>query len=294
MYIIVIQKNYFLKPLGGHIMISEKIELLGAGIYTDIPSELTIKSIPTVSELDYVGSEDFQAVMLDKILPKAVEENINFRKLLEIDFHWICRCLRFLNYGPYHTVNRIYCGECGSMSSGEYSVDLRSIGCNPLPEGFSNQITISRDEFIEFGGDIVLSLPTIQDTINAYKDKAFMDQKGKVNKEYARICYMIKSFKGETNLSPISIKFKVEQELCPADYIILKQKVEELTDFGLRAGGSTVCPKCGSTNAAFVALVDDRFLRPTVGDLRRWRDDKRQRGAEDTAGNKKAAVREHN
>lgn len=30
--------------------------------------------MPTISELDYVGSEDFEATMLDKILPSAVEE----------------------------------------------------------------------------------------------------------------------------------------------------------------------------------------------------------------------------
>ena len=46
-------------------MIAEKIELLGKGLYTDIPDQLTLKAIPTVSELDYVGSEDFEAMMTD-------------------------------------------------------------------------------------------------------------------------------------------------------------------------------------------------------------------------------------
>ena len=81
--------------------LSEQIELLGKGLYSasksNIPDVLTIKSIPTVSELDYVGSEDFDKVMLDKILPAAVEEKINFRELLEIDYYWLCRCLRILN-----------------------------------------------------------------------------------------------------------------------------------------------------------------------------------------------------
>ena len=44
-------------------MMSEKIELLGKGLYTDIPDELTLTSIPTASELDYVGSEDLEATM---------------------------------------------------------------------------------------------------------------------------------------------------------------------------------------------------------------------------------------
>lgn len=82
-------------------MVSERIELLGKGLYKDIPDILTLKSIPTASELDYVGSEDFERTMIDKILPAAVEESINFNNLLEIDYFWVCRCLRILNYGPY-------------------------------------------------------------------------------------------------------------------------------------------------------------------------------------------------
>ena len=39
--------------------LSEQIELLGKGLYSasksNIPDVLTIKSIPTVTELDYVG-----------------------------------------------------------------------------------------------------------------------------------------------------------------------------------------------------------------------------------------------
>ena len=45
--------------------ISEKIRLLGAGLYTDIPDELTLNALPTVSELDMVSSEDFDMTMLD-------------------------------------------------------------------------------------------------------------------------------------------------------------------------------------------------------------------------------------
>ena len=130
--------------------ISERIELLGKGLYTDvgIPDILTLKSIPTASELDYVGGEDFIATMLDNIFPKAIEEKCDFRKLLEIDFQWICRALRILNYGPYITTNAIFCGDCGEVSRGDYQVDLRSVEVKPLPAGFDNNIKISKDEFI--------------------------------------------------------------------------------------------------------------------------------------------------
>ena len=88
--------------------ISEKIQLLGKGLYKDIPDELTLKSIPTGSELDYVGSEDFDETMLTKILPQCIEEKINPKELLEIDYQWVLRCLRFINYGPYVNVGAIF------------------------------------------------------------------------------------------------------------------------------------------------------------------------------------------
>ena len=168
--------------------ISEKIELLGKGLYKDIPGVLTLKAIPTASELDYVGGEDFQATMLDIIFPKAIEEQINFRQLLEIDFHWVCRCLRILNYGPYYTTNAVYCPDCDQISHGEYQVDLRTVEVKTFPDGFTNSITIHRDEFLDFDGDIVIQLPTIQDTINANKDPLFVDSNGDTNIELAKLC----------------------------------------------------------------------------------------------------------
>lgn len=277
-------------------MISEKIQLLGKGLYTDIPDELTLTSIPTLSELDYVGSEDFEATMVDKILPEAVVEKqsdgkpFNFRNLLEIDFHWICRCLRILNYGPYHTTNAVYCSDCGKTSYGEFTTNLNTIACVPLPEGFTNELVVTKDKFIDFEGDIVLRLPTIQNIMNAYKDKAFINEKGRVNKQLARMCYMITSIKGKTNLTPVEIKMMINKELSSADYIVLKNEINNITDYGLRAGGSTQCPKCHSMNATFIALVDDRFLRPTLGNLRDWKHSRGKRATEDVSRGKTTTV----
>lgn len=255
--------------------ISEKIELLGKGLYgEDIPSILTLKSIPTASELDYVGGEDFQATMLDVIFPKAIEEQIPFRQLLEIDFQWICRCLRILNYGPYITTNAIYCPDCDQISRGEYQVDLRTVDVKTLPAGFTNNIVVSKNEFIHFDGDITLKLLTIQEAMNAAKDTLFVDSNGDTNIALARLCYMIKSIKGNSRISPADAKFTLQNKLSDADYKVLKTVSTELTDFGLRAGGSTGCPKCHSRDAAYVALVDDRFFRPTLGDLRAWKADR--------------------
>ena len=170
---------------------SEKIELLGKGLYTSIPDVLTLKSIPTISELEFVSAEDFEKTMLDVILPSAIEEDIDCKQLLEIDFHWICRALRILNYGPYFTTNTLFCGDCGTTSQGDYSVDLRTIDCKPLPDKFVNDIIISKDEFIDFDEDIHIKLPTIQAALNAANDTAFNMKNGKHNTVLARICYSL-------------------------------------------------------------------------------------------------------
>ena len=269
-------------------MMSEKIELLGKGCYENIPDELTIKSMPTSSELDYVGAEDFNETMLTKILPKCIEENIDFNELLEIDFHWICRALRILNYGPYHTTNAIFCQTCG-QSRGEYQVNLETVACKPLPEGFVNDLVVSKDEFIEFDKDIHLSMFTVRDSINAYKDKAFIGSNGLINRQQARLCYMIKKI-GDKNVTPIEAKITVQEKLSPADYEILKALQEELTDYGLRVGGTAQCPICGSKDATFFVLMDDKFFRPTLGDLRKWKWDRTKREDDIVLTDKKKPV----
>ena len=272
--------------------ISEKIALLGKGLYKDIPDILTLKAIPTATELDYVGSEDFQATMLDKIFPVAIEEKCNFRDLLEIDFQWICRCMRIVNYGPYFTTNTIYCPDCDQVSRGEYQVDLRNVDVKTLPEGFSNTITISKNEFVDFDGDIVIHLPTIQEMMNAAKDPLFVDSNGDINIQLARLCYMITSIKGNNRMTIIEIKGAIQNTLSSADFFVLKTVATELTDYGLRAGGTTVCPKCNSKGGMFVALVDDRFFRPTLGDLRAWKADRNVKGfGEPTNGTSESGER---
>lgn len=252
--------------------LTEKIQLLGAGLYKDIPDELTLKSLPTFSELEYVGSEDFEEAMLDKILPTAVAENINFRDLLEIDYYWLCRCVRLMNFGPYHTTNAIFCTNCNKPSYGEYIVDLRSIECKPLPSDFKREITITKDEFINYPYDIKFQLPTIGKLVVAWKDKSFQTANGEINKELARICYTITSVNNDSELTPIEIRYKLQADMSIADYNLLKSAIESLSDYGLRSGGTTTCPRCGSDEAKFIAFIDDRFFRASSRALKQWRD----------------------
>lgn len=263
-------------------MLNEKIELLGKGLYKEskIPDVLTIKSIPTVTELEYVGSEDFDKVMLDTVLPAAIEEKINPRDLLEIDYYWVCRCLRLLNYGPYYTANGIFCEDCHQVSrDAEYRVDLRTIPCNPLPDGFKNKIVIKSEEFVDFKGTITLSLQSIQTMINCDKDKMFKQASGKINRDLARLCYMVDSIDDNTNITPVDVLYKIEHEMSAADYVVLKELAREYTNYGLVTTGFTTCPKCGSTEARYIALIDDRFFRPTLGDIREWKKSRTAAGA---------------
>lgn len=253
---------------------SETVELLGKGLYKSkgIPDVLTISAIPTISELEYVAAEDFDKVMLEKILPEVISEKIDFSQLLEIDYQWILRCLRILNYGPYHTTNSIFCPTCGPQY-GEFQVNLTSIECKTLPEGFKNDICISKNEFISYDGDVHIALPTIKQMLNAYKDELFKMANGNINRELARICYMVTRIRDEVSPTPVTVQMQIESKFTSADYMILKEKVHELTDYGIRAGGTTVCPKCNGKDASFVAFIDDRFFRPQLGDLRKWKAD---------------------
>lgn len=269
-------------------MITEPITLLGAGLYDGkIPDVLTLSSLPTSSELDYVGADDFDRVMIEEILPKAVvEKGIDFYNLLSVDYHWINRALRILNYGPYFTTTSLFCKNCGA-SYGEYQVRLDAIDCIPIPPGFSKQVTVTKDQFINFDGDIVLHLPTIRDVLMAKSDNIFDDKQGRHNNEYARLVYMIDSIHGNPNMSVLEKKMYLDANLSNADYKLLKDTAYEMMDFGLRAAGHAQCPKCGKMDASFLALEDDKFFRPTLGDLRRWRDDRNSGGEKDVPGSKR-------
>ena len=269
-------------------MVTERIELLGKGLYDKIPDVLTLRSIPTTSELEYVGADEFDKTMLESVFPVAIAEfeskELNPYDLLELDYRWICRCLRILNYGPFYTTNALFCEDCGKTSHGEYQVNLNTVNCVQFPEGFVNDLTITKDEFIDFDEDVTLKLPTIKEILSAYKDSTFAMKNGDINLELARMCYMIKSIGTSVNLNPVETKVLIQSQFSPADYMLLKDAINKVTDYGLRAGGSTICPKCGSPKGGFIAISDERFFRPTVGDLKMWKQDKHKRVEASKAG----------
>lgn len=260
--------------------VSEKIQLLGKDVYTDIPNELTLTDIPTASELDYVGSEDFDDVMLTKILPQCIKEPIEPKHLLEIDYQWILRCLRFINYGPYAKVGAIFCEDCETTSRGEYQVNLETVACKPLPEGFTNSMIISKDEFLDYNKDIEIHLLTIQEVQNSRKDEQFKTALGQSNTRFARMCYMIKSIGGQ-RVDPVAARLEIQKSMSSADYRILREVISNLEDYGLRGGGTVVCPKCKSPNAHFISFINEAFFRPDVDCLRQWGMDRNKQQKEE-------------
>ena len=254
-------------------MLSETVVLLGQGIYKTVPDSIKINALPTASELEYVSSEDFDSTMVKSILPQVVEnsDSMDFSELLEIDYEWICRCLRMKSYGPYFTTNRIYCPECNKVHEGSYKVDLRCVGINPLPDNFVNTITISHEEFIDFKEDIVMKLMTVKDHMAMIQDKLFQRSDGTRNISLSRLCYMIKQIGTKKNLTPVDVRTSILKNFSAADYEILKDLVAKEDNYGLQISGSVNCPVCGSKDAYFIALQQDKFFRPSVGDIREFK-----------------------
>ena len=282
-------------------MVSERVILLGQNLYETIPNEIVISSIPTASELEYVGAEDFDRTILEKILPEVVEnsQDMNFNELLDIDYDWVCRCLRMQSYGPYFSINRIYCPSCNQISEGEYTADLRTVDIIPLPPDFVNKITIDPDEFIDFDESITLHLLTAGEELTMQSDHAFDRPDGSRDMVLARLCYMITNIGGRVNpatnqlevFTPLDIRAKIKKSFSPADYELLKDKIREVTNYGLRTTGAITCPKCGSKEAYFIAFQSDKFFRPSVGDIKEWKRAKRSGDWDGLCGDPKEYIR---
>ena len=131
---------------------------------------------------------------------------------------------------------------------------------------------------------------TIQEALDLAHDNLFKRPNGEVNTQFARVCYSIDSMGQKKGMDHVAAKLEIENKMSPADYKVLVGVVKDLIDYGLRAGGRCQCPQCRGTDATFIALADDRFFRPTVGDIRKGRDDRRIRGDEDASGSETEAV----
>lgn len=274
-------------------MLSETVVLFGKGLYKTIPDSIKLSAVPTASELEYVGAEDFDSTMLNTIFPEVIEdsEGMDFKELLEVDYDWICRCLRMKSYGPFFNTNRIFCSNCDKVHRGDYTVDLRNVGVNLIPEGFINRIAIDSDEFIDFKDNIVMHLMTMQDHLAMQKDTAFDRKNGSKDVTLARMCYSIKQIGLHENMTPLDVRAYIKNNMSSADYEILKSIVNENDNYGLQFTGSATCPVCGSTDAYFIALQQDKFFRPTVGDLRNFKQSIRQGDWEKLPGDPARYVR---
>lgn len=254
-------------------MLSEKVVLIAQNAYKTIPNEIQINAVPTATELEYVGAEDFDRTMVNDVLPKVVEdsEGMDFSELYDFDYDWICRCLRMKSYGPFFTTNRIFCPNCGEVNKGEYKVDLRSVGVNVLPDGFVNKLVVDSDEFIDCKDSFTFKLLTIQDKMHIAQDTLFDRADGTKNVALARICYKVKAIGSQKDLTPVDVRQYILNKMSAADYEILKDSIAKQSNYGLLAMGNTACPVCGSNDAYFIAMQQDKFFRPSVGDIKEFK-----------------------
>lgn len=232
--------------------ITERVQLLGN--YQSIPKVLTISSLDTSKDMSLVGEEDYDSMLLFRVIPELVQEKVDLSELLEIDFRWLCRCIRILSYGSIHTTNSIFCNDCGKTSYGDYKVNLNTVICKPLPSLFDNQIILHKDEFIELTDIIIMKLPTIAQVLDAVADKRFD------HRSIAEFCYSVLSINNKVMTDPAEVLQYLSQYVSVADYWIMKELYFHLSDYGLRSGGRTQCPHCNKNTGVFVALPDDRFF----------------------------------
>lgn len=276
-------------------MLSEKVVLIAQDAYSTIPNELNVNAVPTATELEYVGAEDFDKAMVNDVLPKVVDdsEGMDFSELYDFDYDWLCRCLRLKSYGPYFTTNRIFCPDCNDVHRGEYQVDLRSVPITPMPKGFVNDLTIDADEFIECKDRIYFKLLTVKDKMHIDQDTMFDRSDGTKNLSLARLCYQIKSIGNQKDMTPLDVRQYITKKMSAADYEILKDCVAKLTNFGMHVMGYTACPVCGSKNAYYIALQQDKFFRPSVGDIKQYKSAIRSGDWKKLPGNPAEYVRKH-
>lgn len=227
------------------MLISEKLRLLGS--YQDIPQTLTISAMTTELELMLVSSEDYYQSMIDDIFPNIISEKFNYLNLLEVDFQWICRCLRILSYGPETTITAITCPDCGQVSYGEYKINFNSVGCSEIP----NRLRSGRDVIYIGDNEFWYHLLTMKEVIS-------LSDQPDVHKLVSMIC-------GYSHYIDDDIETKLYwvNKLSCAEYVILSSKLKEVSNLGLCDRGNVQCPKCFSKNSVFILPKDDKFfVRP--------------------------------
>lgn len=237
--------------------LSEKVSLLST--YPDIPSVLTISAITTEHELELVSSEDYDRTMIDSIFPKVIKEDIEFYTLLEIDYQWLCRCIRMLSYGNEVTARSIICDDCEAVCQGEYKVDFRYVDCKPLPVGFNNQCKVQTWETFDESIFVRFHLLTIREYLDVLDTLYLYDN----NAVLSRVCHMIDKVNDIQLDNPVKAKEYILNTMSAAEYQMICNQMLQRADYGLRSYGSIKCPKCKSNNARFLMLPNDiYFTRP--------------------------------
>lgn len=262
------------------------------------PRHFTIKTITAELRLETIGAENLDQFIVDEIFPKCViptdSQTCDYKSLLLIDFHWICRALHIVSWGATHFVNAIACtgGEnnfgCKDSDEmgrvfGDHRVSLSNIGFRQPPANCEKILEIkAADTFIDWKWDLSIRFPRVGDMLHARKDPTFR-------------AIAVKKAKGEGYIDPwddLIVQFAYAITHCNKKAVedrrelytglaamndldfdgLLTAYNKTFGGYGIEMSGTVPCPKCGA-EARFYAPVEERFLRPSLREKRLRREE---------------------
>jgi hypothetical protein len=256
------------------------------------PRHFTIKTITAELRLETIGAENLDQFLIDEVFPKCVipvdGSVCDYKSLLLIDYHWICRALRIVSYGAIHFVSVVLCTDVGENKFGckgsdvegriigDHRVSLSNIGFRQPPADCPKTLEIkAADVFVDWKWDLSVRFPRVGDMLHARKDSTFRviaakKAKGEGNIDawddpIVQFAYSIT----HCNNKPVEDRRELYTGLAAMSDLDFDGLVTEYNNtfgnYGIEMSGTLSCPKCGK-EARFYAPVEERFLRPTVRD----------------------------
>lgn len=257
----------------------------GSNFYgEDVPKTITIKTTTTGDELEKCAAEAFHNVMVEKILPRCIEPKFNFRKLLEIDYNIILRKMLAVSCGPFVKPTNLTCSDCGAfIKNPEELASLETVETTPIPEDIGDEIVCPAGELLYNEDEIHLRFTRVS---NILSDSALLQKLRQANANITReqlqyelsmnrLAYLLKSAGPPEEQKPFAdFNFAIGylKRMDANDIRMLAKFYSDATTYGDSPLVKTKCPVCQGHNAEFQNVITAYSFRPTVEQLRAWRD----------------------
>lgn len=223
----------------------------------EIPKEFTLRAMTTGEEKLLLGSTSTEDVF-DKILQKCIVEpkNVNLKKLIAADKHYLIMKLRIHTYGSEYTIE-LNCPHCGSKQEVTLNLD----------DFIVNELT---DDFVE---PIEFKLPMSEDEISCKllrdSDLDFIRKQSKkiaksTNTSRSELEYTMRMAKHITQINGEDIEFgeaqKYVQDMHGRDSAYFWFKLNEVL-LGYDTSIEVECDSCGG-EIEDVMPITSEFFRP--------------------------------